>query len=95
MTRLYLRKNDYFWLRVAALDDPGFMPGCAWAAGAPVFERLIGRGYVERQEFRRDSRHGDPRIHVRAVTTAKGRREIEAQRARNLAARENAEATTP
>ena len=45
-----VRKSDVFWLRAAAMRDPGFYPGAPWRASPSAFERLERYGLVVKVE---------------------------------------------
>lgn len=94
MTGFGIRKNDYFWLRVAAMEDPGFLPGAAWNTCRPVYDRMLALGLVERREILIPMRQGGPHRHERAVTTGKGLRAIEARRAHNLTVQAKSESSS-
>lgn len=43
------RIKDTFWIRIALLDEPGFLPGAPWRMAPQVFERLEAAGMVEKR----------------------------------------------
>lgn len=74
---ILLRKNDYDWLRAAAMKQDGFLQGFAWNACAPAYERLRGFGLVTRVDVPLSpDRDGSPRVLSRAVATDQGQKEI-------------------
>lgn len=86
-----LRKNDYFWLRVAAMDDEGFLRGAAWGTQPHVYDRLERLGFVERFELCLPRKGDTFRVHTRAITTLKGLDAVEAKRLGNIERRKKHE----
>lgn len=77
-----VKPADWLWLRTAAMDHPGYLPGMPWTASAYAFERLLKDGLVTREEF---TSYKSTKTFLRAVITARGRAALAANGAEMLA----------